>query len=54
MVIGHIVSVLVSPAMAIRLFTNSRQAILSQLPLALFIVCYTFFGLWLLASPRGA
>ncbi len=54
MVIGHIVAVLVSHAMAVRLINDTKQAILSQLPSSLFMVCYTFFGLWLLASPRGA
>ena len=30
-----------------------RRAVLGQAPLAAFMVAYTFFGLWLLASPRG-
>jgi len=27
--------------------------VLAQAPLAAFMIAYTFFGLWLLASPRG-
>jgi hypothetical protein len=30
------------------------RAVLGQVPLALFMVAYTVFGLWLLATPRGA
>ena len=53
-VLGHIVSVLLMHAMTVKMFADRRQALLGQLPLALFTLCYTFFGLWLLASPRGA
>ena len=53
-VLGHVLSVLLGHALATRLFDRPRQAILSQLPLALFMILYTLFGLWLLATPRGA
>ncbi|WP_299420447.1 hypothetical protein [uncultured Shimia sp.] len=52
-VIGHIVAVLLAHAVAVRHFGSARTALLSQVPLAIFMICYTFFGLWLLASPRG-
>ncbi|WP_422053334.1 hypothetical protein [Shimia sp.] len=52
-VIGHIVAVLLAHAVAVRHFGSARMALLSQVPLAIFMICYTFFGLWLLASPRG-
>ncbi|UXX81830.1 hypothetical protein N7U68_11915 [Roseovarius pelagicus] len=52
-VIGHVIAILLAHALAIRLFQQRKQALLSQLPLALFMVGYTLFGLWLLASPRG-
>jgi len=52
-VIGHIVAVLLAHVVAVRHFGSVRKAILSQVPLAIFMICYTFFGLWLLASPRG-
>ncbi|MEM9342563.1 MAG: hypothetical protein AAGA87_05920 [Pseudomonadota bacterium] len=53
-VIGHVVSILLSHALALRHFATPRQALLSQIPLAFFMAAYTLFGLWLLASPRGA
>lgn len=53
-VLGHIFAILLAHALALRLYEDPRRALLSQVPLALFMVFYTFFGLWLLASPRGA
>lgn len=53
-VAGHVLSVMLAHAIAIRLFGSLRRALLSQLPLATFMIFYTFLGLWLLASPRGA
>ncbi len=52
-VVGHVVSILAAHAIAHRLYGNERAALLSQAPLALLMVFYTLFGLWLLASPRG-
>lgn len=53
-VLGHVVAILVAHALALRLYNDRRKATLSQLPLAVFMIFYTLFGLWLLASPRGA
>lgn len=52
-VLGHILSILLAHAIALREFGDPRRATLSQAPLATFMVVYTLFGLWLLASPRG-
>ncbi|MDU8943282.1 hypothetical protein [Ovoidimarina sediminis] len=52
-VIGHVISILVAHAIALRIYGNDRAALLSQAPLAVLMVLYTLFGLWLLASPRG-
>lgn len=52
-VIGHILAVMLSHAIALRHFGSRRRAVLIQAPLALFMVLYTLFGLWLLAAPRG-
>ncbi|MEX5729090.1 hypothetical protein Ga0609869_002443 [Rhodovulum iodosum] len=52
-VLGHAVAIALSHALAARMFGSGRKAALSQAPLALFMVGYTLFGLWLLASPRG-
>ena len=49
----HILAVLMAHAIAADLFKTRRRVILSQLPLAIFMILYTFLGLWLLASPRG-
>jgi len=53
-VFGHVLSVLLAHALALGLFDSARRAIISQVPLAAFMVLYTFIGLWLLAAPRGA
>ncbi|WP_306155651.1 hypothetical protein [Roseovarius sp. MMSF_3281] len=52
-VFGHVVAILLAHALAVRGHGNSWRAMLGQAPLALFMIAYTFFGLWLLASPRG-
>lgn len=52
-VIGHIIAIMLAHVLALRMMGDRRSAVLSQVPLALFMVGYTFFGLWLLASPRG-
>ncbi|MGV6849530.1 MAG: hypothetical protein ACWA5A_14245 [Marinibacterium sp.] len=52
-VTGHVVAILLAHALAVRAFGSSRRAALAQAPLALFMIAYTLFGLWLLASPRG-
>lgn len=53
-VAAHVTGVLMAHALALRLFGDHRRAVLSQIPLALFMVLYTLLGLWLLAAPRGA
>ncbi|MDB4223822.1 hypothetical protein N9850_08615, partial [Granulosicoccus sp.] len=53
-VLGHLLSVLLTHSLAVKLWGNGRAAVISQIPLAIFMVFYTFLGLWLLASPRGA
>lgn len=53
-VAGHVLAVVLAHAIAVRQYRSNRFAALSQAPLALFMILYTLFGLWLLASPRGA
>lgn len=53
-VIGHVLSVILAHSIAARLWKNTNRALLSQVPLALFMIFYTLLGLWLLAAPRGA
>jgi hypothetical protein len=51
---GHVLAVLVAHAIAWRVHGSARKAVMSQIPLAVLMVFYTVFGLWLLASPAGA
>ncbi|MDB5526453.1 MAG: hypothetical protein JWM58_4216 [Rhizobium sp.] len=50
--LGHIVGIIMAHLIALRMFDNPRQAVVSQIPLAALMVFYTAFGLWLLATPR--
>ena len=52
-VAGHVLAVLVAHAIAVERFAEARTAMLSQLPLALLMILYTLFGLWLLAAPTA-
>lgn len=49
---GHVIAILMSHRIALRMFGAQRRAALSQLPIAGFMIAYTLFGLWLLASPQ--
>jgi len=53
-VLGHVWSVLLAHRLAKDLFGNHRRAAIATLPLSLFMILYTFLGLWLLAAPKGA
>ena len=53
-VLGHMLAVLLAHAIALDILGRHRDAVISQIPLACFMVFYTFFGLWLLAAPTGA
>ncbi|MCY4007265.1 MAG: hypothetical protein OXE84_10680 [Rhodobacteraceae bacterium] len=53
-VIGHMIAVLTAHLIALGLYGTNRQAILSQIPMAVFMILYTLLSLWLLAAPRGA
>ena len=52
-VAGHVIAILMSHAIALRLLGGQRRAALSQLPMAGFMIGYTLFGLWLLTSPQA-
>jgi hypothetical protein len=53
-VLGHVISVLIAHKIALELFETHRKATRATLPLSVFMVAYTFLGLWLLAAPKGA
>jgi hypothetical protein len=52
-VVGHVVAVLVAHHISLRLDPGRRSALLTQLPLAVLMVAYTLFGLWLLSAPAA-
>jgi hypothetical protein len=52
-VIGHILAVSLAHIIAMDRIGNTRAALLSQLPLAMLMIAYTWFGLWLLAAPTA-
>lgn len=49
----HILSVIMAHHIATSLFKTRLRILISQVPLAIFMIFYTFFGLWLLATPRS-
>ncbi len=52
-VLGHLVAIAVAHVIAFRLHGEARTVARSQLFLACLMVFYTWFGLWLLASPTA-
>lgn len=50
---GHLLAVLVAHVIAFRIHGDAAVAARSQAPLALLMVLYTVFGLWLLSSPTA-
>ncbi len=50
-VAGHVLAVFIAHLLASRLHAAPARATLSQVPLALLMVLYTVFGLWLLSTP---
>lgn len=51
-VYGHVVGIIMAHVIATRTFTSNRAVVVSQIPLAVLMVVYTAFGLWLLSTPR--
>ncbi len=50
-VVGHIISVFLAHAIAMRTFRDRRLALRSQLPMLALMVGYTMVSLWILAQP---
>ena len=53
-VFGHILAVLTAHYLIARQFPSRKDAIAFHVPIAIFMAAYTWFGLWLLAAPKGA
>ena len=52
-VLGHVIAVILAHAAAAQAYGDVARAFRAGLPLALFMVLYTWLGLWLLAAPEG-
>jgi hypothetical protein len=52
-VLGHILAISLAHLVAVKRIAEHRRALLIGLPLALLMVGYTLFGLWLLAAPTA-
>ena len=52
--LGHVIAVVVAHAIAVRVGLKGQALLRFELPLALLMVGYTAFGLWLLATPTVA
>ena len=52
-VAGHVLAVVLGHAQALHLYRNLQRAFVAGLPLAIFMILYTWLGLWLLAAPKG-
>ena len=50
-IIGHIAAVYIAHKVALGIFTNRRQAIISQLPVMGLMILYTLLSLWIIAQP---
>ncbi|MEL0028780.1 MAG: hypothetical protein VW625_08995, partial [Perlucidibaca sp.] len=48
---GHVISVYLAHAEALRCFGTARKAMLSQIPMLVLMMAFTVFGLWILAQP---
>jgi hypothetical protein len=49
--LGHIVSVIIAHFIALRIFTDHKKALLSQIPMLVLMIIYTVIGLWILSQP---
>lgn len=53
-VFSHVLSVLMAHHLASKFCRSNKDMLLLQIGLSVLMIAYTIFGLWLLASPRGA
>jgi hypothetical protein len=51
-VAGHVLATLAAHRIALAAIADRRKAVLLQIPLAVLMVGYTVFGLWLLSTPE--
>ena len=51
---GHLLAFVLSHAAGLSTLGNRKETALALIPISTLMILYTFFGLWLLASPKGA
>jgi mannose/fructose/N-acetylgalactosamine-specific phosphotransferase system component IIC len=51
-VAGHVLATLAAHRIALSESADRRKAVLMGIPLAVLMVAYTVFGLWLLSTPE--
>jgi hypothetical protein len=52
-ILGHVLAVLIAHLLSTRFHGDDRRDAIAQIPLALLMVGYTVFGLWLLSTPTA-
>jgi hypothetical protein len=50
-VIGHVIAVAISHALAERYFKDSRKTLISQYPMLILMIFYSVLSLWIMAQP---
>ena len=50
---GHVLAVVLAHAQALHVYRSLPRAFIAGMPLAIFMILYTWLGLWLLAAPKG-
>jgi hypothetical protein len=50
-VLGHVIAVYIAHALALRLFKNSRDTLISQYPMLILMVFYSMLSLWIMGQP---
>lgn len=52
--VGHVISVYIAHAQALRIFPRARQALWNQFPMLILMIAFTTAGLWILSLPISA
>ena len=50
-VFGHVVAVLLAHSISEKYLKSKSSILISQFPISIFMICYTFLGLWILSTP---
>ncbi len=50
---GHVLAVMLAHAQSLQTYRSLQRAFIAGMPLAIFMIIYTWLGLWLLAAPKG-